>query len=66
VEQAFGLVPDLVTGPATQTSAAVDLVYKLTGVQGINIIDPAAKQPFRDFLIEKLELVGKADIAIAE
>lgn len=66
VEQAFGLVPDLVTGPATQTSAAVDLVYKLSGVQGINIIDPAAKQLFSDFLVQKLGLVRRADVAIAE
>ncbi|MDH3621012.1 MAG: DUF1611 domain-containing protein [Gammaproteobacteria bacterium] len=54
VEQAFGLRPDLVTGPATQTSAAVELVYKLSGLRGINILDPAAKGPFRNFLDEKL------------
>ncbi len=56
VEQAFGLKPDLVTGPATQTAAAVELVYKLTGLPGINIIDPAAKEPFRQFLKERLGL----------
>ncbi len=56
VEQAFGLRPDLVTGPATQTAAAVELVHKLTGLPGINIIDPAAKEPFRQFLKEKLSL----------
>lgn len=50
VEQAFGLRPDLVTGPATQTSAAVELVYKLSGLPAINIIDPAAKESFRRFL----------------
>jgi hypothetical protein len=50
VEQAFGLRPDLVTGPATQTSAAVELVYKLSGLPALNIIDPAAKEPFRRFL----------------
>lgn len=56
VEQAFGLRPDLVTGPATQTSAAVELVQKLTGLRGINIIDPAARAPFRRFLVERLGL----------
>lgn len=50
VEQAFGLRPDLVTGPAAQTSAAVELVYKLSGLPAINIIDPAAKESFRQFL----------------
>ena len=59
VEQAFGLRPDLVTGPATQTSAAIELVYKLTGLHGINIIDPAQKPRFRRFLDEKLDLSGK-------
>jgi hypothetical protein len=56
VEKAFGLKPDLVTGPATQTSAAIELVWKLTGVRGINIIDPASKGAFRAFLDEKLGL----------
>ena len=50
VEQAFGLRPDLVTGPAAQTSAAIELVYKLSGLPAINIIDPAAKASFRQFL----------------
>jgi len=56
VQNAFGLTPDLVTGPATTTSAAVDLVKKLTGLRGINILDPAAKSAFRKFLFEKLGL----------
>ncbi|MBT8086986.1 MAG: hypothetical protein KJO46_03085 [Gammaproteobacteria bacterium] len=56
VQKAFGLTPDLVTGPATTTSAAVDLVRKLTGLRGINILDPAEKAPFREFLLDKLNL----------
>jgi len=58
VQQAFGLTPDLVTGPATQTSAAVELVTKLTGLRSINIIDPDAKEAFRYFLVDKLALNG--------
>ena len=54
VQQAFGLVPDIVMGPAAQTSAAVELVYKLTGLPALNIIDPATKEPFRQFLGDKL------------
>jgi hypothetical protein len=56
VQRAFGLTPDLVTGPATTTSAAVGLVKKLTGLRGINIIDPAARLPFREFLLDKLKI----------
>jgi hypothetical protein len=59
VQQAFGLKPDLVTGPATQTSAAIELVWKLTGVRGINVIDPASKGAFRAFLDEKLGLSAR-------
>ncbi len=55
VQKAFGLRPDLVTGPATTTSAAIKLLHKLTGVHGINVIDPARKLEFREFLREQLE-----------
>ena len=50
VQQAYGLRPDLVAGPATNTSAALDLVEKLTGLPGLNIIDPDRLPLFRDFL----------------
>jgi hypothetical protein len=55
VQKAFGLTPDLVTGPATNTSAAVDLVGKLSGLHGINIIDPETKLAFREFLRKQLK-----------
>lgn len=54
VMRAFGLEPDLVTGPATNTTAAVDLVRKLAGVSAINIIDPDSEPAFREFLGNKL------------
>ncbi len=54
VQQAFGLKPDLVAGPATTTSAAVELLRKLTGLHGINVIDPDRKLEFREFLREQL------------
>lgn len=70
VQQAFGLKPDLVTGPATMTSAAVELVTKLSGLPGINIIDPAAKPAFRRFLFDKLGLdeasISQRDVPTAE
>ena len=54
VKQAFGLEPDLVAGPATNTSSAIALVKKLTGAHGINIINPKRVPEFRDFLIRQL------------
>jgi hypothetical protein len=56
VEQAFGTKPDLVTGPAANTSAAVALVNKLTGVPAINVIDRNTLPAFRAFLENKLDL----------
>lgn len=56
VEKAFGLVPDLVTGPATSTSAAVDLVRRLSGVDGLNVMDPESLPALRDVLKRTLQL----------
>ena len=65
VQQAYGLMPDLVAGPATNTSAALDLVTKLTGIPGINVIDPERLPEFRDFLISVLDLqVSTADAIV--
>ena len=54
VEQAFGLKPDVVTGPATSTSAAIDLVGKLSGVEGINVMDPDSIPALRNVLLRTL------------
>ena len=40
VQRAFGLDPDLVTGPATSTTAAMALVKNLTRVEASNVMDP--------------------------
>lgn len=56
VEKAFGLRPDLVTGPATSTSAAIDLVGKLAGIDALNVMDPKSIPPLRDLLTKKLGL----------
>jgi hypothetical protein len=56
VQKAYGLRPDLVAGPATNTTAALDLVEKLTGLPGINIIDPDKLPVFRDFLVHILQI----------
>jgi len=54
VRDAFGLKPDLVAGPAAQTSAAVELVHKLAAVPAINVIDPSTTGEFRAFLESRL------------
>ncbi|MGI9205458.1 MAG: hypothetical protein ACR2Q3_15700, partial [Woeseiaceae bacterium] len=50
VEKAFGLKPDLVTGPATSTSAAIDLVQQLSGVDALNVMDPGCVTELREKL----------------
>jgi ABC-type Fe3+-hydroxamate transport system substrate-binding protein len=56
VEKAFGLKPDLVSGPATSTSAAIDLVHKLAGVEAINIMDRDSLPALRRILKQTLKL----------
>jgi hypothetical protein len=50
VQTAFGLMPDLITGPATNTTAGVELVEKLTGIQAMNLMDPSALPELRQLL----------------
>ncbi len=56
VQQAFGLTPDLVTGPAANTSAAVDLVRKLADLPALNVIDQGTLPALRDYLARTLNL----------
>lgn len=56
VRQGFTLEPDLVAGPAAQTSAAIELVRKLTGLRAINVIDRRTLPEFRAFLEARLKL----------
>ena len=54
VEKAFGVKPDLVTGPAANTSAATDLVRKLSSLPAINVIDRSTMPQFAAFLSDRL------------
>jgi hypothetical protein len=56
VEKAFGLRPDLVTGLATSTSAAIDLVSKLSGVEALNVLDPECMPQLQKLLRRKLDI----------
>ncbi len=42
VQTAFKLEPDIVTGPAVNTAAAIELVTKLTGKPGLNLLSESA------------------------
>lgn len=56
VERAFGLKPDLVSGPAASTSAGIDLVGKLSGVQAINVMGPGCRAVLKEFL-QRLKII---------
>jgi len=54
VVRGFGIVPDLVSGVATSTSAGIDLIEKLTGLEALNIHDPESGPRLRQILENKL------------
>lgn len=56
VMKSFGLQPDLVSGPATNTIAAVELVEKLCRLRALNLLNPNTRPALRQLLREKLNL----------
>ena len=54
VQTAFDLDPDLVTGPATNTSAAINLVEKLSHIKALNIADQGSHEELFDLLKKQL------------
>ena len=42
VQTAFNIQPDLVTGPAANTDAGIELVSKLTGLEALNLVKEAS------------------------
>lgn len=54
IEEAFEWSPDLVAGIATNTTAGVDLVEKLSGYSALNLQDEAAKGPLEGMLLDAL------------
>lgn len=50
VQKAFGLQPDIITGPTTNTTAGIALVEKLTGIPALNLMDPATLPRLRELL----------------
>jgi len=56
VQTAFGLTPDVVSGPATTTSAGRELVTRLTGVPASNIFVPSSADDLRSIVCNALGL----------
>jgi hypothetical protein len=54
VQSAFGLTPDLITGPATNTTAGISLAEALTGVPALNLLDTASLPRLRRLLRDAL------------
>jgi len=55
VREAFGVKPDLVTGPAANTDAGIALVDKLTGVRAMTLMEEASVPELRRILQQNLE-----------
>jgi hypothetical protein len=54
VMNAFGIEPDLVAGPAANTTAAVELVKKLTGMRALNLLERGGAEELRMLLHERI------------
>ncbi len=50
VQAAFGLRPDVITGPATNTTAGIELAERLTGYPALNLMDPGSLPRLREML----------------
>lgn len=61
VESAFDITPDLITGPASNTSAAVELVEKLTGIKALNLLDRASLPQLAEILNARVLNKNKGD-----
>jgi hypothetical protein len=55
VMKGFNFTPDLVSGLATNTLGGVELIHRLSGVSGVNLIDPTTWPVLNQMIREKLE-----------
>lgn len=56
VQHAFGRQPDLVSGPASNTDAAIKLVDTLCGLPALSMLRRSSRTELRNLLIDRLEL----------
>ena len=54
VQHAFNIAPDIVAGPAANTTAAVELVHRLTGVRALNLLERGGAEELRMLLDERI------------
>lgn len=54
VRNAFDVRPDLITGPATNTTAGIQLAEKLTRLPAMSLLDPASWPRLREMLTNAL------------
>lgn len=56
LEEAYGLRPDVVTGPATNTLAGRELTVELTGIPAVDVRDRDRREELRELLLAALGL----------
>ena len=54
VQHAFNIAPDFVAGPAANTTAAIELVKRLTGVRALNLLERGGAEELRMLLDERI------------
>ena len=61
---AFDIVPDIVTGIASNTLAGVNMVKKLCNVKALNLIDSSTTEELKEMLSTKtgFSLSGKSSV----
>ncbi len=65
VKEAFGIEPDLVAGPAANTTAAVELVKRFTGIRALNLLDRPSYTILKDMLVGRLEEMSATRASVA-
>jgi hypothetical protein len=61
VMSAFGLEPTLLSGRATSTEAAIDLIHKLVGIEALNLLDHRSHPRLAEILRERLGRAATAE-----
>lgn len=56
VMKSFKLIPDIVSGIATNTYAGAELIEKLCGVKALNLIDPSTSTELKEILADTLNI----------
>ena len=58
IERAFGMKPDLITGPAANTEAGLLLIEKLLGIKALNLVRRKALPDLQSMLSEYIQIDG--------